>query len=187
MTPTFSQMQHFFTLVASGKITVKNFQMFLGNPNKFVEKNFFPTLVDYTVGLTQLIQNAIGADDLKNINKDITPERFVLREGVRNVDLALISFLDGETGEQAAQRLVADGYTLEGIGELAQFTADYPNEVQKYAWVVVLNKESRWTNSHGSILVPCICVEDSSRHLALDDFRDDFYSNNRILVSRHSK
>ncbi len=45
-TPTFPQMQHFFALVAEGKVTTENLQKFLGNPSGFVKEN--PNLLTLT-------------------------------------------------------------------------------------------------------------------------------------------
>jgi|GEM_PF-5437357 hypothetical protein len=151
----------------------------------------FPTVIDYDVGLTKLIEGAVGSSNLRYVNSNISPVRFELREGVRAVNLELVPFLDGETSEQAAKRLTDAGYTLEGVGELAQFLADNPTEVAKYATVVALNKMSRWERPSGGIFalrnvfVPCVCVDGAYRGFQLSYFSNQTHgSNSRILVSR---
>ena len=152
---------------------------------KKIEDVFFPTTIDNTVGLMNLIHKAVYLNN--NISKDITPERFKIGNGARKVNLELAPFFNYETGEQAAKRLVTDGYNLEGIGELAQFTADNPGEVEKCVWVVALSKASRWMDSNGVVLVPFAYVRGADRSFGLYYFRHWFRSRNRVLVSRPSK
>lgn len=167
-----------------GRISRAMFQAFLDNPNRSVIS--FPTIIDNTLGLAILIQKAVGMNNLRNINQNITSENFKIGDGVRKVNLELAPFLDDETGEQAAKRLVSEGYVLEGIGELAQFLADNP-KMKKYTWVVALSEASRWAEPSGRVLVPYACVDGADRgfHLFWFDYR--FSSRDRVLVSRPSK
>lgn len=150
-----------------------------GHVSRFLAK------VDNTVDLIKAIRTAVGSNGY--INPDITPERFKRGEGVREVYLELAPFLDGETGEQAAKRLVDDGYTLEGVGELTQFLADNPDEVGKYTWVVALNKASRWVHPGGSVLVPGVYAGILPNSFSLHRFSDQFRLDFCVLVSRSSK
>ena len=56
---------------------------------KKVESVFFPTTVDNSIGLINLLYKAVGPNNLRNIDKDITPERFKIGNGVRKVNLEL--------------------------------------------------------------------------------------------------
>jgi hypothetical protein len=184
--PTPEQMEHFYVLQTQGIITSANLQGFLQKPDQFV--NGFSTTFDQALGLPKLIQLAVGKKNLSNINSDITSERFKLvGTGVRTVVLELAPFLDGETGEQAAKRLVSEGYTLENTGELAGFLHQYPAEVEKCGIVVALGEDSRWTYPGGDVDVPCAYVHGANRDFSLDWFDDRFSSDDRVLVSRPSK
>ena len=184
--PTFEQTEEFYGQVKSGRITRENLQAFLRNPDQFVSR--FPTTFDQALGLPKLIQLAVGKKNIANINTNITPERFKLAvTGVRTVALELATFLDNETGEQAAKRLVSEGYTLENTGELAGFLRQYPAEVEKYYAVLALGEDSRWTGPSGDVVVPYAYVVGAVRSFDLDWFGSRFYSDYRVLVSRPSK
>ena len=169
--PTPEQMEHFYDLQ---------------KPDQFVTS--FPTTFDQALGLTKLIQLAVGKKNINNINQNITPERFKLAgTDVRTVMLELAPFLDDETGEAAAKRLVSDGYTLENTGELAAFLRQYPAEVEKYNAVVALGEDSRWTSPGGHVYVPDAYVNGAHRYFRLHWFDIRFDSLNRVLVSRPNK
>ena len=155
-------------------------------PDQFV--NGFSTTFDQALGLPKLIQLAVGKKNLSNINLDITSERFKLvGTGVRTVVLELAPFLYGETGKQAAKRLVSEGYTLENTGELAGFLRQYPAEVEKYCAVVALGEDSRWTFPSGNVFMPYALVDGVNRHFSLYWFGGGFNSDYRVLVSRPGK
>jgi len=184
--PTFEQTQHFYRLVEEGKITRANFQAFLEKPTKFVA-DFFATTVNNGVGLISLIKLAVGPNNLSNINSDITPERFKLGEGVRDVKLQVLPYLDGETSEDCAKRLVSEGHTLENTGELAAFLAQHPEEVERWSWVFALGEASRWEHPDGSVSMPCAGVDGTDRGFDLDWFGRQCDSRYGVLVSVSSK
>ena len=110
-------MQHFFTLVADGKVTTKNFQAFLANPNGFVKdvkKEKFSSFV-------------IAAKYGYTVVEDVEPSQFKVK------NLKFITFLEsGEsyiTGETMRQRAV----TLKGnIGLVdGQYLLDHQDEIPK--------------------------------------------------------
>ena len=184
--PTPEQMEHFYDLQKKGIITCANLQAFLQKPDQFVTS--FPTTFDQALGLTKLIQLVVGKKNINKINQNITPERFKLAgTDVRTVMLELAPFLDDETGEAAAKRLVSEGYTLENTVELAAFLRQYPAEVEKYNAVVALGEDSRWTHPSGYVNVPFACVDGAHRDFNLSWFDYRFSSFSRILVSRPSK
>ena len=152
-----------------------------------IENIFFPTTIDNTVGLMNLIHKAVGPNNFRNIHPEINPERFKIGNGARKVNLELAPFLNDENGKQAANRLMTDGYNLEGIGELAQFMADNQGEVGRYVLVIALSEASRWTASDGDVFVPYAFVIGANRYFSLCGFRDQFGSNPRVLVSRPGK
>lgn len=150
--------------------------------------NGLVTVVNYATGLTQMIRNAVGPDNLRNINSNITPERFKMTgEGVRNARFEVQRFRDGETPEGCAKRLVTEGFTLENTAELAAFLEQHPEEVEKFAWVFALGEASRWADSGGSVGVPCADVRGAHRHFGLRWFHDRYGSRNGVLVSVPSK
>jgi broad specificity phosphatase PhoE len=148
-------------------------------------KKFASLLVTYdqSLGLMNLIQRALGPDNIGNYTSDITPERFPLKgTDVRTVQARVEPFLDGETGEQAAKRLVAAGHTLANTGDLAGYLASYPKEVEKWKWVFALSEDSRWAFPYGGVGVPCAFVRGAFRDFRLDYFRRGFYSVDGVLV-----
>lgn len=146
--------------------------------------NVLATVVNYAIGLTKMIQTAVGPDNLRNINSSITPERFKMTgEGVRNARFEVQRFRDGETGKECAKRLVLEGFVLENTAELAAFLEQHPEEVEKYSWVLALGEASRWAGSGGGVRVPSARVSGASRSFRLDWFRDQFATDGGVLVS----
>lgn len=147
-------------------------------------KMWYKVSYDQSIGLMPLIERAVGERNLGNINRDITRERFKLTgTGVRTVNLRVEPFLNGETGEDCAKRLVSAGHTLENIGELAGFLAEHPEEVEKCSWVLAIGENSRWSRPGEYVLVPCACVGGTDRRFDLGYFRGEFGSGCGVLVS----
>lgn len=135
----------------------------------------FPVTYDQSLGLMELIKRALGTVNDRNLESDITPERFPLKgTGVRTVRVRVEPFLDGETGVHAAERLVAAGHVLADIGDLAGFFADHPREVKKWDTIVALSEDSRWVDADGLICVPCVDKVDSDGFI-LRCFCDDVF------------
>ncbi len=114
-------------------------------------------------------------------------ERF-LRMGtvIREVNLEVQPYLDSETSDQAAVRLVADGFVLEGIAELEAFDDQHHEQVQKWAGrVFAIAEESRWADPDDVVYVTLACVDGPRRYFSLRDFHfHRLYSRHGILVSR---
>lgn len=180
-TPTFPQMQHFFRLVQEGKITTANFQAFLQNPASLLVG--FPTTYDQSLGLMALIKAAVGHD--QGILEDIPKECFPLKGTcvVRTVNLRVEPYLNGETSEQAATRLVAAGLILANIWDLAGFLHDHPDEVEKRKdWVLAISEDSRCGYPDGRVSVPCAFVDGVRRNFDLHSFFCELSSGNGVLV-----
>lgn len=155
---------------------------------KLAKPASLPTIYDQSLGLRELIERAVGKRNLRNINADITKERFPLSGTVtRTVNLRVEPFLANETGEQAAKRLIAAGHILANTGDLAGFQHDHPKEVEKWNWVFAISEDSRWTNSDDSVLVPYGCVDGAHRSFVLGSFRIHFYSCFGVLVRCESE
>jgi len=139
---------------------------------------------DQSAGLLPLIKLALGTKNAGNINPDITKERFPLRgNGVRLVNCRVEAYLDGETSEQAAERLVAAGHILGDTGDLAGFLHDHPKQVAKLpGWVLAISQDSRWADSDGCVCVPIACVFGGGRDFDLDGFRRQLDSDYGVLV-----
>jgi len=134
-------------------------------------------------GLMELIRRALGPNNAGNYNRDITPERFPLKgTDVRTVQAQVEPFLDGETGAQAARRLVNSGHVLANIGDLAGFLFDHPKEVEKWILVVALSEDSRWSAPDGYVFVPYASVDGSFRSFDFGGFRSEFDSDFGVLV-----
>ncbi|MBU1146656.1 hypothetical protein KKD80_03875 [Patescibacteria group bacterium] len=139
---------------------------------------------DQSIGLAKIIERAVGRENLGNVNRDITQERFPLKgTGVRKVLCRVEAYLDGETSEEAAKRLLEAGHTLGNTGDLAGFLHDHPEEVAKWNWVDAISEDSRWTDPDGSVLVPYACVGGAYRYFfRLNDFRLQHNSSDGVLV-----
>lgn len=140
---------------------------------------------DQAIGLAKLIKRAVGKNNPHYVDGDITEGRFPLRgTDVRTVHVRVEPLLLGETGELAAERLVASGHTLANIGDLAGFLHDHPEEMERWGWVVALSKDSRWTNPHGTVRMPQARVDDSgrSRYFGLNFFSNEFSPGYGVLV-----
>lgn len=147
----------------------------------------FQITYDQSVGSMELIQRAVGPNNIRYISPDITSKRFPLKgTDVRTVNVRVEPFLDGETGEQAAERLVAAGHVLANTGDLAGFLLFHPKEVEKWNWVVALSEDSRWAedmHDHGHVCVPSARVDGAALRLfRLSFFRTKFRSSDGVLV-----
>ena len=138
---------------------------------------------DQSGGLMPLIKSAVGPNNERYINTDITQKRFPLMgTGVRTVKCRVEACLDGESSEKAATRLVAAGHILGNTGDLAGYLRAYPEEVEKWVWVLAISEDSRWSRPGGYVVVPYANVNGSNRNFDLYDFRDQLNSRNGILV-----
>lgn len=148
----------------------------------------FPVIYDQSVGLMELIRRALGPGNVGHFPPEIDSEHFPFKgTGVRAVDVRVKRIFSGETGEQAAKRLVASGYTLANTGDLVGFLASHPNEVEKWAWVIALSEDSRWTSPLGcSARVPYALAHGAHRSFDIVDFRCEFSSPCGVLVISRS-
>lgn len=144
----------------------------------------FFTVVNSPLGLRGLIEEAVGLSNHKNINSDITSERFKLGQDVREVNLEIVRFKNGERGLECIKRLAAEGYTLENTGELAAFLKQHPKEVEKYSWVFALGEDSQWKDSIDRVYVPFTVVYGVERYFYHFWIGNQFYSDDGVLVSR---
>jgi hypothetical protein len=99
-------------------------------------------------------------------------------------NLQLVPFKDGETGEEAARRLVDEGYALEDLSALSFFLRQRPKEIFNKCGVLVLADNSQWLDADGYLRIPLLYVYEGRRYLALQWFRREFRANCLILVSR---
>lgn len=139
---------------------------------------------DQSVGLVPLIERALGERNVGKFNTDITQDRFSLKgNGVRSIKCRVEPYLNGETSEQAAQRLTDAGYTLGNTGDLAGYLHDHPEEVAKWpGWVLAISEDSRWAVPDGVVLVPVACVDGARRVFRLFGFRGQLASFCGVLV-----
>lgn len=108
-----------------------------------------PFLVTYnqSLGLRRLIELAVGQENLGNINRFITPERFKLAgNGLRIVNLRIEPILKDESCDCAAQRLIDAEHTLATVGDLAGLMMTHPRAMTKWEWVFAVDDDSRWVD-----------------------------------------
>lgn len=144
-----------------------------------------PVTYDQSIGIAELIKRALGPGNDRIFDTNITQERFPLKgTDVRTINVLRVEpFLSGETGEQAAKRLIAVGHVLANIGDLAGLLFDHPKEVEKWRWVVALSEDSRSTGpGGGSFDVPYAYVVGADRYFDLACFRFEFRSGYGVLV-----
>ena len=149
-----------------------------------VQRSFgFPTSYDQSNGLRKLIELAVGEQNIRNINNNITQERFPLAgTGVRKLNLRVEPYLHGETSELAALRLMVAGHVPANTGDLAGFLREHPTEVEKWNWVSAISADSWWTDSDGYVYVPCANVDGAYRNFYLCDLRSRLRSGCGVLV-----
>lgn len=132
----------------------------MGDSQTVSAKKGLMTKYDQSVGLRKLLEKAVGNVEPRYmklyIDDNITEEYFPLAKvGPRIVRLWVEPYLKDETSEQAAQRLVAGGYTLASLSALAGFAHDHADEVKRWVWIFALSEDSRWKHPRtGSVLVP---------------------------------
>lgn len=127
-----------------------------------------------TLSLRELARQAVGGNNLYNISPGINFDKLTRPKVVGGkMHPKLISITTCEKIETVAARLVKRGHLLGDIGELAQVTAHYPDEIAKYGRVFALDKNSRWSNSDSHTCVAYISVDSSKRcfkHCRFDQF-----------------
>ncbi len=124
----------------------------------------FPTAFNNTVSLMELARNAVGEGNYYNISLSIPFDKLEYTRGGGNIMLpVLVTSALWETVKKFAGSLLAENYILGDVGELAQFTAQYPSEVAKYSSVFALNENSRWSNSDKDICVAYTSVKGFKR------------------------
>ena len=149
-----------------------------------IAKMWHPVSYDQSMGLTALIERAVGPRNLDSINHYIIPERFSLKgKGVWAVKCRVEAYLDGETSEEAAKRLTTAGHILGNTGDLAGFLHDHPDEVAKWqGWVLAISEDSRWADSDGVVCVPDASVYGTRRSFSLGGFRRRLSPRCGVLV-----
>lgn len=185
MRVTIEQLHKLHDEIRAGRVNCANFQSFLENPNRFCGDlgrwgQYYPVEIDYS----RDVDNLVKANRFDWKNGDVNTKNFPFQHKGKNaVKLELASFDETVTGEEAAKRLQADGYTLEDIGALLTFGLKYPDEQRKRP-IVALG--SRWQDRVGDVRVPCLAGVGSARSLHLYRFVSVFGPGCRFLVSRKS-
>ena len=127
-----------------------------------------------TLSLRELVRQAVGKQNLYNISPGIEFDKLSRPKVVGGkMHPKLVSVTTCEKIKMVAEELKDANHLLGDLGELAQFTAHYPNEVAKYDRVFSLDENSRWENSDGQICVAYASVDGSKRcfrHCRFDQF-----------------
>lgn len=140
---------------------------------------------DQSLGLMKLIELAVGPDNIDNIDREITAERFKLRgTSVRKIWCLVEVCLRGETIGEAAVRLMTTGHTLGYTGDLTGYLRDHHEEVMA-KWpggVLAISEDSQWMDSGSRIFMPRCSVHGTCRDFRLSDSRDRVNSRYGVLV-----
>lgn len=137
MKPTFGQLEHFFRLVAEGKVTLENFQPFLESPDYCFEHCGFPVSVDYSKSLAEMIDAATNSMRNWGVHPNVTAEHYEV-EGKGKVDFNLrLVYIESPTTEEAERFLATKGLGPARVEHLIAFGARYP-EVHKHLEVLAL-------------------------------------------------
>lgn len=119
-----------------------------------VRDTWFQTTVDYRLGLPKLLE-LVKTDQLAvTVSVDFAAHIHLAGKGVRQVSLALKHPNRGETFADVVARFEREGYTLENIGEMAAFIAQYPKEAVKCRMIHVFGSSSLWVAETGTYYFP---------------------------------
>lgn len=131
-----------------------------------VISSVFPTIIYNDFCLEELARLAVGEGNAYNVSTSIP---FGLLNHIKGDSVMMvmhprvISCPDWIMAKKAAWLNEASDYVLGSIGELAQFTAQYPQEVAKYSAVFALDGDSRWDAPDGNTYVGYTSAEGSKR------------------------
>lgn len=145
----------------------------------------FRATINNAVDLRTQVRQALGDNNFFNISPTIPLERLKCAKFdtiATDMYPRLARYLPGETSKNAAERLVAQGYVLGDLGELAQFLAQYPEEVEKFSAVFALDVGSRWLNSEDEWCVAFAGVEGAARWLRHFRFDRPLDKNDCVIV-----
>lgn len=147
---------------------------------------WFPTTVNNQLGLIRLLELAKADQLAVTIGDGLTPEHFPLKSTkVRNIKLALKRAAQPrERGGDMFDRLTSAGYIFEGVGEMAAFIAQYPQEAAKCKTIHALG--SVWMAPNGTPYVPIAWAHGYQRNFQAHPlFRTSLLnSQDCVLVSR---
>lgn len=131
----------------------------------FFDFQILPGIVyNNTLSPQELARQAVGGYNLYNIAPSIpfgALSRPKVVGGKMHPKLASITIC--EKIKMVAAELKDSGYLLGDIGELAQVTAHYPEEIAKFSRVFSLEENSRWEDRDKNICVAYASVEGSNR------------------------
>lgn len=160
--PSIEQVEEFWAQVRAGRITSKNFQRFLDNPDfNFLGQTVFKVVVDHGLTLAEMIK-ACGC----NYNdSDITAEHFPIKgSGKVEVEIILLHLGREVTAEEVEAEFEKRGLRFARIEEFLALGAANPDLQRKFPLVTL---GSRWQGPCGSDYVPCLCRRVSERKLYL--------------------
>lgn len=168
--PTLEQLEYFYQLQRKGVVTRANFHAYLEYCDRFSDEKGFHVVYSQFAGIERLARQAVGEWHMSNLHRYITDDHFPLGWSIRDVSLMVKPYLNEEANDEAASRLMAEGFTLGDIGDLAGFLRDHPTEVEKWRWVTAINKNSLWKESDDIAYMPFVSVGGYCRLFLLRNF-----------------
>ncbi len=125
-----------------------------------LELGIYPITIDYSLSLTQMIEQGKYDQSGENI-----VARFPIEgEGDASLDLELITCDRGLTTEEVRTELEARGFFPAKIEHLLAFGAQYPDKQREF-FIAALG--SSWVDPAGYRYVPYLDGSDSTRNLSL--------------------
>lgn len=183
MRATIEQMFELSEGLRTGRISGEAIQRLIENPDRYNDKlGRFGRQFDFKVNYDLGVDRLVAANKFNWKNDNVSSTNFLVeRKGVREATVELYEFDRIVTGEEAAEQIEANGFVNEDVLTLLTFGKEFPLE-QLRRPIVALG--SRWQDSGGGWGVACLGRGGDGRDLDLDWLHDDFYPDDRFLVSR---
>jgi hypothetical protein len=177
---TTDQIFELLSQARSGRVTRKNLQKFLLNPDgeKKDEKKTFPVTIDYGKTLEEMVV----AGHYDRSNDDINSQNFpVAGSGVVTIDLELVHLDKAVSTEAVLAHMDANGLRPARIEELLAFGVTYPGIQREFP---LISLGSVWRSSHGFGPVPYLSGHGGGRYLHLQHYVKEWLNGCRFLAVR---
>lgn len=131
-----------------------------------------PTTVDCNLDLSVALRRAAKTDNVMLIDPHLTNSNFPRQVvGIWEVEFGMAPIMGKETWNEAAERLLSNGYELKNLRSLVAFVEQHPDELEKFGEVGAIGVSSRVRLIGRRLQVPVAKIaENGRRTFSLRDF-----------------